>query len=301
MKKKYLLLFVSVSLFIFPGSSIWEGAATMSEVLPQTGLYMATNSFPLNSVVEVINLENGFTTHLIVHSGLESAGFLAFLSRDAINALGIAEGSLGRVRMNQVSDLLALSRFNDGRFLNPDNNHDLVMIPTEERPPVEQVTIDPNDIVDPIEQHPIAQPTNTEQPAVITQSPVVTQPPAVIAQPPVVTQPPEPTSPPALVTEAPPVAPPAVVASRSAFSAPTITNLQMGKFYVQIAAYSNIEAVNSEISRVDSNLPVAVMDAGTPQNPLYRVLIGPLTLGEAGAIIQRVRLTHNDAFVRIGE
>lgn len=295
MKKKYLLLLVSVSLFIFPGSSIWEGAATMSEVLPQTGLYMATNSFPLNSVVEVINLENGFTTHLIVHSGLESAGFLAFLSRDATNALGITEGSLGRVRMNQVSDLLALSRFNDGRFLNPDNNHDLVMIPTEERPPVEQVTINPNDIINPIEQQPIAQPTNTEQPAVITQPPAVTQPPALV------TQPAEPTSPPALVTEAPPVAPPAVVASRSAFSAPTITNLQMGKFYVQIAAYSNIEAVNSEISRVDSNLPVAVMDAGTPQNPLYRVLIGPLTLGEAGAIIQRVRLTHNDAFVRIGE
>jgi cell division septation protein DedD len=88
---------------------------------------------------------------------------------------------------------------------------------------------------------------------------------------------------------------------QNTFSAPSINRLEIGKYYVQIAAYSNAEAVNPEISRIDNRLPIAVMDVGTPEAPLYRVLIGPLTLGEAGAIVQRFRSTHRDAFVRVGE
>ena len=417
MKKIFFFVCVGVSSLIFVSASIWEGAATMSGDLPETGLFMATNSFPLNSVIEVVNLENGFTTRVIVYSGLDTAGFLALLSKDAAEALGIPGRSLGRVRVSQVSDLLALSRFTDGRISRLENeSFDLMMVPAEERPPVDEVAIDPSYIIPRIPGAPedtgmdlhaqelvidpayiigrtpydipapvIAQPDDVQPPAVAVQPEDVvyphyvaaqpddaqlpdiaalpdgvTQPydiaarpyddvvpPAIAAQPydafeppDVAIQPYDPVAPPPAVTMqpydtivppvavtqpydaiVPPVAvtqpyavqpPPAaaqpdiivtppVRVSRNVFSAPTITSLQRGKYYVQIAAYSNAEAVNPEISRIDSNLPVAVMTAGTPESPLYRVLIGPLTLGEAGAIIHRIRRTHSDAFVRFGE
>jgi len=84
------------------------------------------------------------------------------------------------------------------------------------------------------------------------------------------------------------------------FAAPLISTLEEGKYYLQIAAYSNEEAVRYELSRIDSSLPRAVMNAGSPENPVYRVLIGPVNLGESGALLYRFRNTHRDAFVRTG-
>jgi hypothetical protein len=86
----------------------------------------------------------------------------------------------------------------------------------------------------------------------------------------------------------------------SPFSVPMINTLEKGKYYLQIAAYSKVESVEYEISRIDNNLPIAVMDAGTPDIPLYRVLIGPVNLGESGALLQRYRSLYTDAFVRLG-
>ena len=288
MKKIYLLLCIIASLLILVSASIWEGASAVCEDLPETGLYMSTSSFPINSVVEVTNLENGRTTRLIVYSGLDSAGFLALLSRDAANALDISEQSLGRIRMSQVSDLLALSRFTEGRvFRSGDDTRELALVPVEPRPPVDEVRPDPSLIIPPVTQAPIE----------VVQVPPVVETPPVVQVPPVVQAPP--VTPVAVVTP-PPIQPP-VTASRSAFSAPTIRSLQAGQYYLQIAAYSNAASVNPEIARLDNRLPVAVMDAGTPQSPLYRILIGPLTLGEAGAMLHRFRNTHSDAFVRLGE
>ena len=301
MKKICLSVCIVAALLIFTSSAIWEGAAAKSGDLPETGLFMSTNSFPLNSVVEVINLENGRITHLIVHSGLDTAGFLALLSKDAIDALGISEGSLARVRMNQVSDLLALSLFTDGRLPPPGPPAQAAAPPPAAVVVPPPVAVTPPPEAPPVEPEPLVTPPVPVAVAPPQEAPPAEPPPAVEA-PPVA---PEPlVTPPLPVAVAPPPAeppPPAATVSRNVFTAPTITSLQMGKFYVQIAAYSNYEAVNPEIARIDSSLPVAVMDAGTPNSPLYRVLIGPLTLGEAGAIIQRVRLTHHDAFVRIGE
>ena len=296
MKKVCLIVCISASLLILVSASVWEGAATMSRDLPETGLYMATNSFPINSVVEVTNLENGKTTRLIVYTGLDTAGFLALLSTDASNALEIPYQSLGRVRMSQVSDLLALSRFTEGRALRREGDTiELTMLPTEARPPVDEVTIDPSLFIPPVYEAPVenrpALPVIIDPSYIIAavppEAPPVAPPP--IAPPPVVTQP---------IVETPP---PPVVTTRNQFIAPTIRTLEMGKYYVQIVAFSNAEAVNPEISRIDRRLPITVMDAGTQQSPLYRILIGPLTLGEAGAMVHRFRSTHSDAFVRVGE
>jgi hypothetical protein len=322
MKKTCLFLCICASLFILVSASIWEGATTTSGDLPDTGLYMATNSFPLNTVVEVTNLENGKTTRLIVYAGLDTAGFLAFLSRDAANALDIPDRSLGRIRMSQVSDLLALSRFTEGRVSRRDlDSLEFSMVPAEERPPVEGVTPNPSHFVPPLTRAPERPSTEVIDPALIitpipyanSPPPVTTTSPAVNSPPPVTTTSPAANSPPPVTTTSPTVnsppaatTPPAVArppanASLSIFSVPTIRNLESGQYYLQVAAFSNVESVNPEISRIDNRLPVVVMEAGTPQTPLYRVLIGPLTLGEAGALLQRFRSTHGDAFVRFGE
>jgi septal ring-binding cell division protein DamX len=187
---------------------------------------------------------------------------------------------------------LALSRFTEGRALRGgDDTRELALVPVEPRPPVDEVRPDPSLFIPPVTQAPVeVEPVSQIPPPVVQVPPVVETPPVVQAPP---------VTPPAVVTP-PPIQPP-VTASRSAFSAPTIRSLQAGQYYLQIAAYSNAASVNPEIARLDNRLPVAVMDAGTPQSPLYRILIGPLTLGEAGAMLHRFRNTHSDAFVRLGE
>jgi hypothetical protein len=84
------------------------------------------------------------------------------------------------------------------------------------------------------------------------------------------------------------------------FSAPLISRLERGRYYLQIAAFSSEEMVSSELSKIDHSLPVAVMSAGSTRDPVYRILIGPVNLGESGALLQRFRGSYKDAFVRIG-
>jgi hypothetical protein len=280
MKRVCLFVCISVSLFVFVSASIWEGATTTSDELPNTGLYLATNSFPINTVVDVINLENGNISRLIVYSGLDSAGFLGLLSREAAAALGIPDRALGRIRMNQVSDILALSRFTEGRISQRDHDSlELSLVPAENRSPEDTVSPDPSHFISPVGQ--AAAPVLS---GIIDPSLVI---PSVNAD----------RLPPSAM-----VAPQSTfsVPSQSIFSAPLTRSLERGLYYVQLAAFGNADAVNPEISRIDNRLPVLVMDAGTAQTPLYRVLIGPLSLGEAGAIVQRFRSTHSDAFVRVG-
>ena len=85
------------------------------------------------------------------------------------------------------------------------------------------------------------------------------------------------------------------------FSVPVISNLESGMYYIQIGAYSRIDSVETELDRHSSVYPMVVQEAGTPANPLYRVLVGPLNLGESGAMLHRFRGTYSDAFVRQGQ
>ena len=84
----------------------------------------------------------------------------------------------------------------------------------------------------------------------------------------------------------------------------TITNFQPGMYYVQIGAYSNAAAARSEIEKVDSSLPRAIMQAtvniyGTNTN-VNRVLIGPLNNAQSVPVLQRYRLYYSDAFIHYG-
>jgi hypothetical protein len=126
MKKPGAVFCVAAALVALINASVWEGAASGSTGtdLPETGYYVATNSFPRNTVVDITNLENGKTVRAVVSAPLENPGLLAVLSRDAASAIGLPNRSIGRVRMNQPADPVAFSRFTEGLPSSGDPDHD---------------------------------------------------------------------------------------------------------------------------------------------------------------------------------
>jgi cell division protein FtsN len=94
-------------------ASVQEGSASVSlnGELPGEGCYVATKSFPKNTVVEIRNLENGQSVQVVVADTLDAPGLLAMLSPDAAKAIGLQDRAVGRVRMTMPSDLVAFSRF----------------------------------------------------------------------------------------------------------------------------------------------------------------------------------------------
>lgn len=93
-KKLMILFLIGISCIGLMGASIWEGAAAMAAggELPEKGYYIATNSFPRNTMVDVVNLENGKTLRAIVVGGVDTPGLLGILSREAATAIGLEKG-----------------------------------------------------------------------------------------------------------------------------------------------------------------------------------------------------------------
>ena len=382
MKKTGLYFGIAASFLLLINASVWEGTASVSQALPETGLYVATNSFPVNTVVFITNLETGKSVRLVVSSGLESTGLLALLSRDAADSIGLQEGTMGRIRMGQFTDETAnsgygvdgLSLYNpdaivdldeyglaygeqglsqrtdeSGLFVDLPNADDILGVPVytfpdsvlalvpEENLPPKNTELNPDDFITPIIEN--------EPPLVVSQTPENNVPRTSYIDPSLFIEPirdtpvpslvgepaknePEPTrtilepvrSEPApvedstgfTITRLPGSIPSDSVPSGTSnsvvgasfqsvvFSAPLIGSLEKGSYYVQIGAYSRSETVESEIRKIDQQLPVAIMNAGSEEKPVYRVLIGPLNLGESGAILQRYKGIYKDAFVRQG-
>jgi hypothetical protein len=85
------------------------------------------------------------------------------------------------------------------------------------------------------------------------------------------------------------------------FSVPVnlIDEMEKGKYYVQLGAYRNAASIESALLMIDSGYPLNVQKAGTVDNPLYRLLVGPLNLGESGALVQRFKGSgYRDAYIR---
>jgi hypothetical protein len=83
------------------------------------------------------------------------------------------------------------------------------------------------------------------------------------------------------------------------FSVPLVGSLEKGKYYLQLGAYNKVEAVESELSRIGQTYPLMVQAGGNQERPLYRILLGPVNLGESGALLQRFRGSgFKDAFIR---
>ncbi|MCL2764356.1 MAG: SPOR domain-containing protein [Treponema sp.] len=118
MKLKVFLLLAAATLFLM-GSTPWEGAASVAPAgeLPATGFFVATNSFPRNTVVNITNIETGKSTRAIVANTLNSPGLLAIVSREAADLIGMRQGSVSRIRMIQPSDPIAYLRFTENLML----------------------------------------------------------------------------------------------------------------------------------------------------------------------------------------
>ncbi|GAB1484356.1 hypothetical protein MASR2M78_31740 [Treponema sp.] len=92
---------------------------------------------------------------------------------------------------------------------------------------------------------------------------------------------------------------PTAVASPPSFKAPLIQDLEKGSYYLQLGAYSKVATVNSELARHEGKYPLAVQSTGSSDKPIYRVLIGPVNLGESGALLQRFKRDgYKDVFIK---
>jgi cell division protein FtsN len=140
--------------------------------------------------------------------------------------------------------------------------------------------------------------TPPEEGSVFTLIPAEERPPAVGDTVPEITALPA-EEPPAYFREEPAVPYNAVP---GVFSVPSVNELEPGKYYLQLGAYSKTDAVEQEITKIEKNLPLAVQCTGGTDKPVYRILVGPVNHGESGALLQRFRgRGYKDAFVRKGE
>jgi hypothetical protein len=99
----------------------WEGAAAIAPGgdLPGGGYSIATNSFPVNTMVDVINLENEKTVRVSVTANLNTTELLATLSRDTAEAIGLRGDSSCRIRMSKPSHEIAVAQLKLGPVVEP--------------------------------------------------------------------------------------------------------------------------------------------------------------------------------------
>ncbi|MDR2053204.1 MAG: SPOR domain-containing protein [Treponema sp.] len=483
MKNSAFFGFVIVSALFCVSASVWEGAASVSlnGELPEEGYYVATRSFPRNTIVDVTNLETGQTIRAIVASGLDSPGLLAILSKDAAGAIGLHARFVGRIRMTMPSEPVAFSRFTDEVDSSGDPDFDpaaaiaaakdsgfdveqavdaiekdpvkandpgssadnaassnptpiapnpaasdivdlpesytppqtktkdgsvtnepapvparpadtataagvygytpepaissdtsdaarvyppkympetsepepaeaaaqtvppetasgapaaITLIPAEQRPPESssyqglppeaeiaplegsgaEYTVQSNIIPDeyvipPIDSRPPSAAAVQAEPVIDPVIPpieravserAVSSPPEVIIEVAVVEANPLSANVPAAGEKEEPWIPAVPETERPAgFSVPVISSLERGKYYLQLAAYTLRELVETELLKISTVYPLAVQEGGSAGKPLYRILIGPVNLGESGALLQRFKVSgYRDAFIR---
>jgi len=435
MKKKLFWIAAAVSIMVTLSASVWEGAGTVDNggTLPESGYYVATNSFPRNTIVDLTNLETGTSIRVIVADTLNAPGLLAMVSKEAATAIGLQNRSVGRIRMSMPADPIAFSRFTEGLSSSGDPDRDpkatvaatpvppvVAPVPTAAAPgataeaseavppkpvpapepapqsvaavvapapapngetaappkasPAEAQTPEApgtgtapaqtdapgatNEIVDvpesytppttekktvetvPEEKSPVP-PTQNAGPVDLALVSAEPRPPmapqgdsdtalatqaevAPIAEPkplgqdtipldvPQVAPLPPAAGPGATAPSAPPqpvkgittprAVTPKVPAAKPVpenFGAPVIEKLRKGSYYVQVAALSKEQLVQDTVHQLGSKYPVAVQRAGTPEKPLYRVLVGPINQGESAALLQRFKKSgYPDAFIK---
>jgi hypothetical protein len=113
--RKSIFIFICVSLIIFSSSSPWEGSAVTAPAgeLPETGFFIATNSYPRNTIVDITNLDTEKSTRVIVVNSLDSPGLLAIVSREAAETIGMKAGVINRIKLVQPSEPIAYLRFKE--------------------------------------------------------------------------------------------------------------------------------------------------------------------------------------------
>ncbi len=111
MKIKLVIFTVifTAALFCASADSYWEGAASMSRYgeFPVNGYYGASNSFPLNSIVEVSSFSGKKKVEVIIVNKLEDNNLFLLLSKDAAEKLSIREDVIVTVKARIVKRFTA--------------------------------------------------------------------------------------------------------------------------------------------------------------------------------------------------
>ncbi|MDR1316422.1 MAG: SPOR domain-containing protein [Spirochaetales bacterium] len=83
---------------------------------------------------------------------------------------------------------------------------------------------------------------------------------------------------------------------------PPAASLPGKSYYLQVASHRNPESMQSVVENIASlcsSYPVAVLEGGSRDNPLYRVMVGPLKEDERGLLLRQVKAKgYTDAFLR---
>jgi cell division septation protein DedD len=91
-----------------------------------------------------------------------------------------------------------------------------------------------------------------------------------------------------------------VVSNSPSIKVTVISELERGKWYVQIGAYTRAEHMEEAIKRVGTTSPMAVQNVGTDTAPMFRLLLGPFSQDEGKTIMRRFKDKGYDAFLRSG-
>jgi hypothetical protein len=141
----------------------------------------------------------------------------------------------------------------------PETTSELTLVPSGEHPPEDWYTIPPEEVIPPVSGAPEPPVQAYAAPDPVSAEPIVT----------------------------------------GIFSVPVINKLEHGKYYLQLGAYSKAEAIEPAISRIGNSYPIVVQNGGSTDSPVYRILLGPVNLGESGALLERFKSSgYSDAFVR---
>lgn len=99
------LLLLAISTFVALGQNQWEGTAVVGRYgeFPPGGLYAASNTFPLNSMITVTNTQNGKSARLIVVRRIDDPGIFLLLSESAAYELDVTSGIATNVRVSPVN------------------------------------------------------------------------------------------------------------------------------------------------------------------------------------------------------
>lgn len=100
--KRWIVVFLLMVPLLASAESYWEGNAALQrgDTAFESGLYAASNSFPPDTQLTVTNLETSRSTAATVSGRIEGqSDILILLSPKAADAIGLASGSIARVRI----------------------------------------------------------------------------------------------------------------------------------------------------------------------------------------------------------
>jgi hypothetical protein len=121
--KRQVLVLLLLAVLVGNGAiaqDFWQGSALVAPYgrFPNDGAYVASNSFPTNTVVQITNLETGKTTRAVVVGRADTPGVFMVLSSEAAEAVGASSEEPFQVRVSRTgqTDPAAAARGQDLPF-----------------------------------------------------------------------------------------------------------------------------------------------------------------------------------------